>query len=287
MQRSQFRRLLAEARPLVLPVVTDALSVRLVADAGFAAYAIGGFPLVGSRYGIPDIGLAGFGEISNGVRDLLAAAPGLPALVDGDDGYGDVKNVTRTVQSYEAMGAAGIVIEDQTSPKRCGHMAGKDVVPTEHWLAKLRAAVAARRDPALFLMARTDARAVHGLDEALRRAEAALATGVDGLFVEAPKSLAELERVGRSFRGVPLLANMLEDGDTPWLSPSELAALGFAMIVYPTTLIFHVAAAMRGVLADLKAGRKPGGETVSFAEFKRLTGFGEWAAVEDRFGRRA
>src|SRR5499433_2312883 len=169
-RRSTWKELLAREKPLLLPVAHDALAARLIERAGFAAYSIGGFPLVGSRYGVPDIGLVGFGEMSAGMRDIMAASS-LPVLIDADDGYGDVKNVARTIRGYEAMGAGAIFIEDQRAPKRCGHMAGKDVIDADVMAAKLRAAVDARHSADLFIIARTDARAVHGLDEALRRAE--------------------------------------------------------------------------------------------------------------------
>ncbi len=221
-----WKDLLAQEQPLLLPCAHDALSARLIERAGFAAYSIGGYALVGSRYGIPDIGLAAYGEISAGVRDIMAATR-LPVLVDGDTGYGDVKNVTHTIQGYEAMGASAIFLEDQVAPKRCGHMAGKDVIPAEQMVAKIKAAVGARRSKDFFIIARTDARAVHGLDEALRRGEQYLKAGVDGLFIEAPQSVKELERIGGAFKGVPQIANMLEGGgQTPVLPPKELRAHG-------------------------------------------------------------
>src|SRR6187455_2681811 len=194
-----WRELLRREQPLLLPCAHDALSARLIERAGFAAYSIGGFALVGARYGIPDIGLAAFGEISSGIRDIMAAAP-LPVLVDGDTGYGDVKNVTHTVEGYEALGASAIFLEDQVAPKRCGHMAGKDVIPAGQMVAKIKAAVGARRSKDFFIVARTDARAVHGLDEALRRGEQYLKAGVDGIFIEAPQSVPELKRIGRAFQ---------------------------------------------------------------------------------------
>jgi 2-methylisocitrate lyase-like PEP mutase family enzyme len=280
--RPTWKELLAREKPLLLPVAHDALAARLIERAGFAAYSIGGFPLVGSRYGIPDIGLVGFGEMSAGMRDIMAATS-LPVLVDADDGYGDVKNVARTIRGYEAMGASAIFIEDQRAPKRCGHMAGKDVIDADVMATKLRAAADARQNADTFLIARTDARAVHGLDEALRRAELYLKSGADGIFVEAPLSIEELERIGRAFKGVPQLANMLEDGRTPLLPPRQLAALGFAMVAYPTTLIFRVARTIEKALADLKAGTLTlAGEGVGFDEFKAMTGFAQWAEVEQR-----
>ena len=283
--RPTWRALCARERPLILPVAHDALSARLIARAGFAAYSIGGFPLLGARHALPDIGLAGLGEMAAGVGDILAASP-LPCLVDGDDGYGDVKNVTRTMRTYEAMGAAAIFIEDQVAPKRCGHMAGKDVIPTEAMERKLRAAAEARSSPEFFLIARTDARAGHGLDEALRRAERYLRAGADGVFVEAPQSIDEVARIGRAFNGVPQLANMLEGGRTPLVPPDELAAMGFAMIGYPTSLLFRVARTVERALAAMKAGRLAElDDLAGFDEFKDIVGFAAWGEVEDRFAR--
>jgi 2-methylisocitrate lyase-like PEP mutase family enzyme len=281
-----WKDLLKRERPLLLPCAHDALSARLIERAGFAAYSIGGYALVGSRYAIPDIGLAAYGEISAGIRDIMAATA-LPVLVDCDTGYGDVKNVTHTVQGYEAMGVAAIFLEDQVAPKRCGHMAGKDVIPADQMAAKIRAAVAARRSTDLFVIARTDARAVHGLDEALRRGEQYLKAGADGLFIEAPQSVQELQRIGGAFKGVPQLANMLEGGgQTPVLPPEQLAALGFAMAAYPTTLIFRVARTIERALADIKAGKAiAGNDGVDFAEFKDITGYDEWARIEDSYRR--
>jgi len=281
-----WRDVLAREQPLLLPCAYDALSARLIERAGFTAYSIGGYQLVGSRYAIPDIGLAAYGEISAGVRDIMAATS-LPVMVDCDTGYGDVKNVAHTIRGYEAMGASSIFMEDQVAPKRCGHMAGKDVIPAEQMAAKLRAAAAARRSKDFFIVARTDARAVHGLDEALRRGEMYLKAGADGLFIEAPQTVQELERVGKAFKGVPQIANMLEGGgQTPVLPPSELLALGFNMIAYPTTLLFRVARTVERALADIKAGRPADiNDVVDFTEFKSITNFDEWARIEDAYRR--
>ena len=198
-----------EKRFLVVPGAHDALSARLIEKIGFDAYFIGGFPAVGARYGVPDIGLKGFGEISACVRDIMAVC-NLPVFVDGDDGYGDVKNVVHTVQSYERMGVSAILIEDQQWPKRCGHMVGKKVVPTELAEAKIRAACAERLSPETWILARTDSRAVYDLDEAMRRAERYIRAGADGIFIEAPRSVKELEIIGKAF-DVPQVCN-------PWQS---------------------------------------------------------------------
>jgi 2-methylisocitrate lyase-like PEP mutase family enzyme len=283
-----WKDLLKQEQPLLLPCAYDALSARLIERAGFAAYSIGGYALVGSRYAIPDIGLAAFGEISAGMRDIMAATR-LPVLVDGDTGYGDVKNVVHTIEGYEAMGASSIFLEDQVAPKRCGHMAGKDVVPADQMVAKIKAAAGARRNKDFFIIARTDARAVHGLDEALRRGEQYLRAGADGLFIEAPQTVQELERVGSAFKGVPQLANMLEGGgQTPVLPPKQLHEMGFAMAAYPTTLIFRVARTIERALADIKAGKAiAGSDGVNFAEFKDITNYDKWARIEDEYKRGA
>jgi 2-methylisocitrate lyase-like PEP mutase family enzyme len=284
MTRPGWRQLLVPNEPLLLPVAHDALSAKLIRRAGFKAYSVGGFALDGSRFGLPDIGLVGLAEMAQGVRDIMAASD-LPVLVDGDDGYGDVKNVTRTIRTYEQMGVSAVFIEDQVAPKRCGHMAGKDVVAAEIMEAKIRAAAAARQAD-LFLIARTDARAVHGLDEALRRGERYLKAGADGLFIEAPQSVEELRIVGDRFRGVPQLANMVEDGNTPILPAGELHGMGFAMVVYPCSLIFRVARTIERALADIKAGTLDlRDEGLGFDGFKERVGFGDWGGLEDRFGK--
>lgn len=275
--------LLQQDQPLLMPVAHDALSARLIQAGGFKAYSVGGFALAGVRYGLPDIGLVSFAEACDGVRDVMRGTS-LPIFVDADDGYGDVKNVARTVREYEAMGVAGIALEDQTSPKRCGHMAGKSVVDMDLAALKLEAALWARRNDDFFILARTDARSVHGLDDALRRAQRFVEVGVDGVFVEAPETVEELKIIGGSF-DVPVLANMPEGGRTPILSPGELAEMGFSMIVYPSTLLLRVINAIRDGLAAIDSGElelPPG--VMSFAELTSLFGIKDWADVDDRFG---
>jgi len=279
--RTTWKQALEAERPLLLPCAHDALSARLIERAGFHGYSIGGFPLVGARHALPDIGLASFGEMYAGMADIRAACD-LPVLVDADDGYGDAKNVSRTIHAYEQLGASAIFIEDQVAPKRCGHMHGKALVPVAQMVAKIRAAVAARDNPDTFLLARTDARAVEGLDTALRRAERYLQAGADGIFVEAPQSLEELRTVAERF-DVPQLANMLEDGRTPLVSPAVLRELGFAMVAYPTTLIFRFARTIERALADLQSGRLSlVGEGVGFNEFKSMVEFDRWQELERR-----
>lgn len=280
----RWKDVLKKNAPLQLPAAHDALTAKLIQRAGFSAYQIGGFALVGARHGFPDIDLTRFGEQSAGVRDIVSACS-LPVLVDMDDGYGDVKNVTHTVRCYEAMGASAIFVEDQVSPKRCGHMSGKQVIPIEVMEQKLKAALAARESADFFIVARTDALEPEGLDAALRRAERYLKCGADGIYVEAPKSEKELDKIGNAFKGVPQMTNMFEgDEETPFLSPKELYKLGFSMILYPTSLLFRVVRSLERALGDLRAGKPtPKGEGVSLKEYEQIIGLADWAEIEMRF----
>jgi 2,3-dimethylmalate lyase len=281
-KRPAWRELMMRNKPLVLPGAHDAFTARLIEDAGFPAYFIGGFPVVGVRYALPDIGLVGLGEMAQSVREIMQGTQ-LPALVDADDGYGDAKNVTRTVRIYEQMAASAIFLEDQVAPKRCGHMAGKALVSVETMEAKLRAAAAARDDREFFIVARTDAREVEGLDAAFRRAERYLRAGADGLFIEAPRDVDELQKIGSAFE-VPQLANMLEGGLTPILTNKELGEMGFSMVIHGITLLMRAAKVMKETLRELRSDTLSAERTgISFEEYKRLVGFGAWATIEDRF----
>ncbi|MDP6805330.1 MAG: isocitrate lyase/PEP mutase family protein [Rhodospirillales bacterium] len=282
MKRGSFRQVVASHDPLVLIGAHDGLSARLIEQAGYPAFFIGGFPLVGARYGVPDIGIKGLGEIAAGVRDILGAT-NLPVLMDGDDGYGDVKNVFHTIRTYEDMGVGAIMIEDQTWPKRCGHMAGKNVVDAAFMIDKVQAAVGARRDPDTMIVARTDARTVHGLDEALRRARAYVEAGADAIFVEAPETEEELAIVGGAF-DVPQLANPLEGGRTPILPPERLNELGFNVIIYGISLILRITRTMKDALEDFRSGEmKQWGTGAGFEEYKQIVGFDDWASAEKEY----
>ncbi|MBN9476575.1 MAG: hypothetical protein ABS43_16880 [Bordetella sp. SCN 67-23] len=279
-----FRQLVRTERPLVLPGAHDALSALLIRQAGFKAYFIGGFPLVGARYGLPDIGLAALGEIAAGIRDIMAASD-LPVLVDVDNGYGDIKNVIHSVHTYEKLGAQALFFEDQVSPKRCGHIAGKTLLSTEDMETRIRAAAENRLNPDTFIIARTDAREVYDLDEALRRGERYAKAGADGIFIEAPESIEELETIGKSLDAT-LMANMLEGGRTPILRPAELEQLGFRIVIYGINLLMHATRTMRECLEDIRSGElRLTGRGVSFEEYKRIVGFYDWAALEDRYAR--
>jgi len=280
--RQIINKAVKEKRLLTVPGAHDALSARLIQKIGFETYFIGGFPAVGARYGVPDIGLKGFGEISAAVRDIMSACD-LPAFVDADDGYGDVKNVVHTVQTYERMGVSAILIEDQQWPKRCGHMVGKKVVPTELAEAKIRAACSERIFPETWILARTDARAVFDLDEAMRRAERYIRAGADGIFIEAPRSIEELKRIGRAFN-VPQICNPLMGGHTPILSIAELGALGFNAAVLGLDTLMHAAKAIEAVLIDMKSGKfARRNDGMDFEEYKKLVGYDKWESVDERF----
>jgi 2-methylisocitrate lyase-like PEP mutase family enzyme len=283
--RPSWRKLLKQKKLIQLPAAHDALTAKLIEQAGFSAYQVGGFALDGGRFALPDIDLTRFGEKSEAVRVIIAASD-LPVLVDADDGYGDVKNVTHTVRLYEEMGVSAIFIEDQKPPKRCGHMAGKEVVPPEEMAQKIRAAVSARRDKdSMFLIARTDAVEPNGLDDALRRCELYLKAGADALYVEAEHDEKQLARVARAFRGEWLVANMLEGGGkTPWLLPRHLGQMGYSMVLYPTTVLFQMTHAMKVALQNLRDGRQMDiSRAVTMKEFEAIVDLPRWALIEGRF----
>jgi 2-methylisocitrate lyase-like PEP mutase family enzyme len=268
-------------RFLPLPVASDALTARIIELAGFHAYQIGGFAMAATLHAVPDIDLEHYGEISQMVRNIIPAST-LPVLVDGDDGYGDTKNVTRTVQGYEFLGASAIFLEDQVAPKRCGHMAGKQVVPVDQMVKKVKAAAAARVSPDFFILARTDAIQPHGLDDALMRGELYLKAGADGIYFEGPTSEEELRSIGQHFKGIPLATSVLErGGKTPALKHREFQSLGFSMVLYPSTVIFQSAFAVRQALEALKAN-KPASPRKSFTmdEFEEILGLDHWKAIE-------
>ena len=281
MTRKSFRSLLAADGPLILPGAHDALAARLIQRAGFEGYFIGGFGAVGARFGVPDIGLKSLGDLSQAVRDIVAACD-LPVLVDADDGYGDVKNVVHTVHTYEAMGVGALFLEDQRWPKRCGHLEGKAVVPVEEHAAKIRAASAERMNPDTFIIARTDARAVTGLDDAMRRAERYLKAGADCIFIEALRSVEELERVGKAFD--LQVANPLAGGVSPILRPEEYFRLGFKILPYGIDLILRVTRAMQLALEDMRSGKFAlMGTGATLQEYLSVVGFDEWTRIEGSY----
>ncbi len=280
-KRASWKSVLDTHRILALPVAHDALTARLIERTGFPAYQIGGFALVGSAHAVPDIDLEHFGEISQMVANIIPASR-LPVMVDGDDGYGDVKNVTRTVQGYEFLGASALFLEDQQAPKRCGHMAGKKVIPVDMMVQKLKAAVAAKSRPEFFVLARTDAIAPHGLDDALMRGEQYLKAGADGVYFEGPTSVEQLETIGRNFKGVPLATSVLErGGKTPALTQKEFLKLGFSMVLYPSSVIFQATKSILIALETLKRDRPMSPQrSVDMDQFEDLMGLDHWRRIE-------
>ena len=262
------------AGPLIAPGAYDALTARIAARAGAEAVYMTGFGVAGSLLGVPDIGIVSATEMIDRVRALSAAAAPVPLIADGDNGHGGTANVERLVRAYEQAGAAAIQLEDQVLPKRCGHMDGKEVVALEEGAKKIRAAAAARTSGEFQIIARTDARSVLGLDEALRRADAYLNAGADILFVEAPQSETELRAIADRFKGVPLVANMVEDGKTPMLPVEALGALGYRLILFPISSLLAAARTAERVYAGLvKSGKPdPGVDRVTFQAYNEIVG---------------
>lgn len=283
-ERISWAKALKKENPLLMPVAHDGLTAKLIEQAGFTACQVGGFAVAGTRFGHPDIDLTHFYERLAAVRDIMAATA-LPILVDADDGYGDVKNVTHTVRSYISAGVQGLFIEDQQAPKECGHMEGKKVVPVKQMVAKVKAAVAAREGRDFFVLARTDALAPEGVDAAIKRAEKYLKAGADGVYVEGPRSEDELKKIGKAFKGEHLATSILENGGkTPWLPPDEFAGMGYTMLLYPTTILFRLTHAIREAAAHLRAGKPLDAErAVNMDEFEEIVELRHWQEIEKRF----
>jgi 2-methylisocitrate lyase-like PEP mutase family enzyme len=272
MNRGALAAALDAERPLVTPLAHDALSARLIERAGFGAFAIGGSAMLAARHALPDIGLAGLGEMAAGIADI-AAATTLPFLADGDDGYGDVKSVARTVESYERLGVGGIIIEDQRRERKQPRAEGaKGVIDLTDMAQKLRAAMAARRSAGTLIVGRTDAFGALGLDAAIDRAKAFADLGVDMLFVAGLNRAEHYERVARELAGARLSAAIFEGVGTPWLTPAELGAMGYRHVSFPATLVFRVVATMRETLSALRAhatGKAPMQPAVDAAGSRR------------------
>ncbi len=251
MDGNRLRQLLGSGATVVMPGVWDALSARLVAQAGFEVCFLSGYATAATLLGLPDFGYVTQAEMADAARRVCHAAPEVAVVVDGDTGHGNALNTIRTVELFESAGGAGVFLEDQVWPKKCGHLEGKRVVPREEWLTKLKAAVDHRDH--LFVVARTDARSAVGLHEACERARMAADVGVDAVFVEAPETVEEMEAVACATPGIVRVANMIEAGRTPLLTPAELHALGFDLIVSPLTGLFAAARALGNAYGVLKA----------------------------------
>lgn len=271
--------------PVLLPGCYDALGARLIERAGFDAVYMTGFGTAAALLGRPDIGLLGLAEMADNAR-RIAAAVSIPVLSDADTGYGNAINVVHTVQTFERAGVSAIHLEDQVNPKRCGHMEGKEVVPVAEFAAKVRAAVDARTSDDFLIVARTDARAPLGLDEARRRADAAIEAGADVLFIEALQTADEIQAVADEHRATPLLFNWVEGGKSPSLTYDELAELGFALVIMPITTLLAATGAMVSTLARVKADGTPAqaqDELPAFADFTDLIGLPEILDLQQRY----
>lgn len=288
MSASPARRLealLAEPGLSVMPCCFDALSARLIERAGFPVTFMSGFAVAAARLGLPDTGLISYAEMLDQGRAICDAVP-IPVIGDGDTGYGNALNVKRTVRGYAAAGFGAIMIEDQVMPKRCGHTRGKAVVDREEALSRVKAAVDAREEGAdILILARSDAREDHGLDEALERARLFKDAGADILFVEALKSEAEMRVFCQGLPG-PKMANLVEQGDTPLLAHELLEDIGYSLAAYPLTLLNASIRAMQEALHVMRAGQHPQG-LIDFAELREIVGFDDYNEQEKRYALRA
>ena len=247
---TQLRQLLREPGIIVAPGAYDCLTAKLIAREGFPAVYMTGAGTALTRLGQPDLGVATLSEMVTNAA-AMASTVAIPLIADADTGYGGALNVYRTVREYEKAGVAALHIEDQVFPKRCGHLEGKQVVPTEEMVIKLRAAVEARTDEDFVLIARTDALAVTGLDDTLRRCHAYIEAGADVLFVEALRNREEIERIVREVH-VPLLYNFVEHGKSPLLPVDELQRLGFKVVIFPGSIMLAVLPLVRQILAEIR-----------------------------------
>jgi carboxyvinyl-carboxyphosphonate phosphorylmutase len=277
------RQMLKAPGIIVAPGAYDGFSARLIEAAGFHAVYMTGAGTAASHLGQPDLGLATMTEMATHARHL-ASCVSLPVIADADTGYGNVLNVVRTVREYERAGVAGLHLEDQVTPKKCGHIAGKQVIPAREFADKIRAAAEYRTDPDFVIIARTDARAVTSLDDAIERGNLYAEAGADVIFVEAPQTEDEIHRVAREVKA-PLLANMVQGGRTPAVKAAELERLGFKIAIFPAVCMAAAVTAIEGALARL---RETGtdwhdGPVLSPMDIFRRVGFDWWHAIEERF----
>ncbi|WP_104655943.1 isocitrate lyase/PEP mutase family protein [Ralstonia insidiosa] len=279
---TQLRQLLARPEIVVAPGAYDGLTARLIQQAGFAAVYMTGAGTAAAR-GFPDFGLLGMSEMVDNAA-VIARSVEIPLIADADTGYGNELNVTRTVREFEARNVAAIHLEDQVFSKRCGHLDGKEIVERDEYIAKIRAAVAARRNPDFTIIARTDARAVVSLDEAIERANLAIEAGADMAFVEAPRTLEEVAAIPREVKG-PCLLNLVPAGRTPLLPFAQAQDLGYRMVILPGLLLKATMEAGDAVLRGVRqTGQMPPLKIdASVAEFFRRFGSDEWSALRQRF----
>jgi len=279
-----FKKLVLDGEILILPGAYDALSAKIVEQAGFKAVTLGGYPTSASLLAKPDVSLLTLTEMVNQAR-YIAESVNIPLFVDGDTGHGNVTNVARTVKLFENAGVAGLFIEDQVFPKRCGHMEGKQVIMTEEMIAKIKAAVDARMDDDLMLMARTDSLAVYGIDEAIERGNRFAEAGADIIFIEAPPSVEDMRRICREVKA-PMSANMVEGGKTPILTAKELQRIGYSIVTFPLSALYAAAWGVRMVMEELATRGTTAGtmdKMITFSDFNQLVGLEDIRATERRY----
>lgn len=270
---------------LVLPGVYDALSAKCAVAEGFDGLVMGGYAVAGSRLGQPDVGYLSMTEMADSLRAITRAVD-VPVVADGDTGYGNALSAQRTFREYAHAGAAAVLFEDQVWPKRCGHMAGKDVVDADLHAKKLRAVADVKADDDPLLIARTDSRAVLGLDAAIERGKLYLDSGADALFIEAPQGVEELEKIGKSFPDTILFANMIEGGRTPELTDKDLQDMGFAAVFWPCTAVYTVTKALRhvfGVLRREGTTKSVDKDMMHFTDYNNFVGLDKYNELDKKY----
>ena len=284
---TRMKQLLLDKKIAVVPSAYDGLSARVIQSVGFDAIHMTGSGSSASLLGAPDLGLATVAEMAIHAKNMTQAVD-VPVIADADTGYGNALNAIRTIREFEHAGIVGVHLEDQVTPKRCGHLDGKQLIPAEEMALKIQAAAEARQDPDFILIARTDARNQHGLDEAIRRANLYREAGADCIFLESPHSPQEMAEVRKRVSG-PLLANMVEGGKTPWLTVEELEALGYNIVIYPLTGWMGAAVIVRELMLELKnTGTTQGfwartGMKMTFEELFNVLGYPTWQRYEEQF----
>jgi carboxyvinyl-carboxyphosphonate phosphorylmutase len=271
-----FRKLILDREILILPGAYDATAAKIIEQVGFKAVTLGGYPASASLLGKPDVSLLTLPEMVTHTRNIVEAVD-IPVFTDGDTGHGNVTNVIRTVREFEKTGAAGLFIEDQLFPKRCGHMEGKQVIPAEEMIPKIKAAVDAREDPDFVIMARTDALAIYGIEEAIERANRYREAGADLIFVEAPTSKEEMVKINHEI-DAPTMTIQIEGGKTPLFTAREFEEIGYKVVVFPISTLYAASWAVRKVMEELMAKgttRDLIGQMITFPEFNQLIGLNE------------
>ena len=279
----KLRTLLKDNKSIVVPGVHDPMSAKIFQDAGFPVLFTGGFSLSASTLGVPDIGLLTMSENIERVKRVTNTI-NIPLIADMDTGYGSPLNVIRTVQECVNVGVAGIILEDQSWPKKCGHMEGKSVISNEEHVEKIKAAVHARGDSELVIIARTDSRATHSLEEAIRRGKNLEESGADVIFIEAPQTEEEIRTIGKEIK-LPMLINLIEGGKTPNLPISDLEELGFRLILYPLTSIFATAYSMQKLASHVRSEKTTRGydEILTFSEFENVVDLQKYKDLDSKF----